>query len=59
MRRDWANFNAQRGLREFHVRVNVPSLIRQVRVPIWRVISPIGGLPNLIRQVVPLISHIP
>jgi len=45
-------------LREFRVRVNWPSPIQQVRVPIWHVITPIRGLPNPIRQVVPLISHI-
>jgi len=45
-------------LRKFRVRVNWPSLIRQVQVPICRVISLIRGLPNPIRQVVPLISHI-
>jgi len=44
-------------LREFRVRVNWPSSIRQVRVPIRREITPIQGLPNPIRQVVPLISH--
>jgi len=43
-------------LREFHVRVNLPSQIQQVRVPIRRVITPIRGLLNRIRQVVPLIS---
>jgi len=44
-------------LREFCVRVNLPSPIRQVRVPIWRVITPIRGHVNLIRQVVLQISH--
>jgi len=47
-----------RDLREFGVRVNLPSPIQQVRVPIRRVITPIPGLPNPIRQVVPLISLI-
>src|SRR5258705_6452733 len=37
--------------------VNRPSPIRQVRVPIRWVISPIWGLLNPIRQVVLLISH--
>jgi len=46
-------------LREFHALVNLPSPIRHVLVPIWHVITLIPGLPNLIRQVVPLISHIP
>ena len=45
-------------LREFCVRVNLASPIQQVPVPIWCVITPIQGLPNLIRQVVPLNSHI-
>jgi len=45
-------------LREFRVRVNLPSQIRQVRVPIRRVITPIRGLLNPIRQVVPLISQV-
>jgi len=45
-------------LREFCVRVNWPSPIQQVWVPIRCVIRPIRGLPNPSRQVVPLISHI-
>jgi len=45
-------------LGEFHERVNLPSPIQQVRVPIRRVITPIQGLPNPIRQVVPRIPHI-
>jgi len=45
-------------LRKFGVWVNVPSPIRQVRVPIQRVITPIWGLLNPIRQVVPLISQV-
>ena len=44
-------------MREVCVRVNLPSLIQQERVPIHHVI-PIRGLPNPIRQVVPLIAHI-
>ena len=44
-------------LREFRVRVNWPSTIRQVRVPSRRVITLLGGLLNPIRQVVLLISH--
>jgi len=50
--------------REFRVRVNWPSPIRQVRVLIWRVQTPIRGLLNPIRpllnpikQLVLLISH--
>jgi len=45
-------------LREFRVRVNVPSPIRHVQVPIRRVITPIPGLLYPMRQVVPLSSHI-
>jgi len=52
------NHHEKLGLREFHVWVNWPSLIRQVRVPIRRELTPIRGLPNPIRQVLPLISHI-
>ena len=46
------------GLREFRVRVIWPSLIWQVRVPIRPELTPIQGVPNPIRQIVPLISHI-
>ena len=45
-------------LKDFGVRVNLPSPIRQVWVPICHVITPIRDLPNPNRQVVPLISHI-
>jgi len=45
-------------LGEFHVRVELPSPIWQVRVSIRHVITPIRHLPNPIRHVVPLISHI-
>jgi len=55
---DGGNHQEKLGLREIRVRVNWPSPIRQVRVPIRRVITPIGGLANPITQVVPLISHI-
>jgi len=58
IRGDGGNHDEKVGLREFRVRVNCPSPIWQVRVPIRRVITPIQGLPNPIRQVVPLISHI-
>jgi hypothetical protein len=44
-------------LREFRVRVNRLSPIRQARGPMRRVITPIGGPLNPIRQVVLLISH--
>jgi len=44
-------------LREVRERVNLPSPIRQVRILIWSVITPIQCLLNPIRQVVPLISH--
>jgi len=45
-------------LREFRVLVNLPSSIQQVRVPIRCVLTPTQGLRNLMRQVVPMISHI-
>jgi len=45
-------------LREFRVWVNLPSPIQQVQLPIRLEITPIRGLPNPIRQVVPQISHI-
>jgi len=45
-------------IREFGVRVNWPSLIRQVRVWIRCVIISIRGLLNPIRHVEPLFSHI-
>jgi len=44
--------------RDFHVRVDLRSRIRQLWVPIWHVITPIWGLVNSIRYVVPLIYHI-
>jgi len=56
--RDGAIHHEKPGLREFCVWVNLPSPIWQVRVPIRRVITPIRGLPNAIRQVLPLISYI-
>jgi hypothetical protein len=45
-------------LREFGVQVNLPSPIWLVWLMIQCVITLIRGLPNPIRQVVPLISHI-
>jgi len=45
-------------LREFRVRVNLPSLILQVRFPIRQVITPIWGLRNPNRQVVPRIPQV-
>jgi len=51
IRRNW-------DFREFRVWVNLPSPIRQVRVPILYVKTPIWGLVNPIRQVVPLISEV-
>jgi len=57
IRRDGGNHHEKLGLREFRVRVNWPSPIRQVRVLIRRVITPIRGLRNPIRQVVLLICH--
>jgi len=58
MRGYGGNHHEKLGLRECHVQVNVPCPIQQVWVPIRRVITPIQGLPNPIRLVVPLISHI-
>jgi len=55
---DVGNHHEKLGLREFNVWVNWPSPIRQVQVPIRREPTPITGLPNPIRQVVPLIPHI-
>jgi hypothetical protein len=55
--RDGANHHENLELRELRVRVNLPSPIWQIRVPIWRVITLIPGLPNPIRSVEPLISH--
>jgi hypothetical protein len=45
-------------LREFCVRVKLQCPLLQVCVPIRRVITPICGIPDPNRQVVPLISHI-
>ena len=58
MRRDGANHYEKRELREFRVRLDSSSLISQLRVPIWPVLTPIWGLPNPIRQLIPMISHI-
>jgi len=45
-------------LGEFRVRVNSPSSIWQVRVPIRRVITPIWRLLNPTSQVVPQVSQV-
>jgi len=58
IRGDGGNQHERLGLRECCVRVNLPSPTRQVRVQIRRELTPIRGLPNPMRQVVPLISHI-
>jgi len=58
MRGHGGNHHEKLGLREFHVPVNLPSLIRQVQVPIRQVITPILDLPNPITVVVPRISDI-
>jgi len=52
------NHHGTLGLGEFCVRVNWPSPIWQVWVPIQRELTLIWGLSNPIRQVIPLISHI-
>ena len=57
MRSDGGHDHEKLGLTDCCVWVNIPSPIRQLQVAIWRVITPIRGLPNPIRQVVPLISH--
>jgi len=57
IRGDGGNHHEKLGLREFPVRVNWPFEIRQVRLPIRRVITLLRGLVNPIRQVVILISH--
>jgi len=46
------------GLRECHVRVNLSCPTHQIWLPIQQVIPQIWGLPNPIRKVEPLISHI-
>ena len=58
MRGDWEIIMRNWNLREFRVQVNLPFLIWQVRVPIRRVTTPIRGLLNPFRQVVPLISQL-
>jgi len=58
IREDGGNHHEKLGLRECRVRVNRPSPIHQVRVSIRRELTPMRGLPNPIRQVVPLISPI-
>ena len=45
-------------IREFRVRVNLPSVIWQVWVPIQWVLNLIWGHPNPIREVIPLKFHI-
>jgi len=45
-------------LSELRVRVNLPSPIQQVQVPIRQVITPLHGLLIPVRQVVPLISQV-
>jgi len=57
-RRDVTNDYEKLGLWECHVQDNLPSPIRQVRVPILHVITPIQCLPNLIKQVVSQISQL-
>jgi len=52
------NHQKQLALGEFGVRVNLPFPTRQVRLPMSHLILPIQGLPNLISNVIPLISHI-
>jgi len=56
--RDGANHLQTLRHRKIRMQVNLPSPIWQVQVPIQRVITPIRGLPNRIRQVVRVISTI-
>jgi len=58
MKGDRGNHHGKLGLREFRVRVDLPSPIEQIPLLIWRVITPIQGLPNPIIPIIPLISHI-
>ena len=58
MSSDAANHHEILGVREFCVRVNLPSPIWQVHVPIQLVLIPIGGLSNPMSYAVPLISCI-
>jgi len=58
MRGDVEIFMTNWNWREFQVRVGWPSPIQYVQVLIWWVITPIQGLPNPIRQVDCLNSHI-
>jgi len=46
------------GLREVRLQIILPSPIQQVQMAIRSLITLIRGLPNLIREVVPLISDI-
>jgi len=45
-------------IRECCVRVNLPSPIWHEHLQILCVLTPMWGVPNAIRQVIPLISHI-
>jgi len=58
MRADGGNHHQAVGLREYRVRVNLRSQIWQAWAPIWRLMTLIQGIPNPMRQVAPLISHI-
>jgi len=57
IRGDGGDHHEKQGLTELRVRVNWPSLIRPVWVPIRRVTTLIRGLLNPITQVIPLISR--
>jgi hypothetical protein len=57
IRGDGRNHHEKLRLREFRVQVNCTYPILQVRVPIWRVVTPIRGLQKPISQVVLPISH--
>ena len=58
IREDGGNHHEKLGLRELRVRVNWPSPIRQVQIPMWQVPTPIRCLINPITEVIPLICQV-
>jgi len=57
IRWDEGNHHEKLGIGGFRVQVNGPSPIRHVQVVIRRLIAPIRGILNSIREVLPLMSH--
>jgi len=55
---DGTNHHEKLGLKRISCARQLTIPDQQVQVPIQHIITPIWGLPNPIRQVVPLISHI-